>query len=101
VRFPDGPRLDTGLLELFWSLAVAALFLALGRRPRPPGLFLGLLFALYGPARFVLDGLRVGEATHLGLTPGQSASIVATLGGAALLLRITRRRGSGRLQQAG
>ena len=42
----------------------------------------------------MIEGLRVGEATYAGLTPGQYASIVATLGAGALVLRIGRRRGS-------
>jgi prolipoprotein diacylglyceryltransferase len=74
-----------GLLELLYTLPIAALFYVLDRRPRPPGFFLGLFLALYGPVRFFLDTLRTEDARYLGWTPGQYVAVVATLGGAALL----------------
>lgn len=90
VRFPGGPRFDLGLLELLYTLFIAALFLWLDRRPRPTGFFLALFFALYGPVRFLLDTLRVGDERYLGWTPGQFLSVAATLFGAALLWRLLR-----------
>jgi prolipoprotein diacylglyceryltransferase len=80
VDFPprppwNGPRFDLGLLEMLLCVAIAAVFLALDRaRPtgqRPRGFFFALFFALYGPGRFALDFLRVGEARYGGLTPAQ------------------------------
>ncbi len=90
VRFPQGPRLDLGLLELLVTLPIAALFLALDRKPRRPPFFLGLFFAIYGPIRFALDALRVQDVRYLGWTPGQYASIVVTFLAVVLLLRWTR-----------
>jgi len=85
VRFPDGPHFDLGLLELLYTIALAALFLLLDRRPRPTGFFLGLFFALYGPVRFGLDTLRTGDERYLGWTPGQYAALGAALLGMCLL----------------
>jgi phosphatidylglycerol:prolipoprotein diacylglycerol transferase len=77
VRFPDGPRFDLGLLEFLYTIPIAALFLSLDRRPRPTGFFLALFFALYGPARFLMDRLRVEDARYLGWTPSQYVSIAS------------------------
>lgn len=93
VRFPDGPRFDLGLLELLYTIAIAALFLLLDRRPRPTGFFVGLFFTLYGPVRFGFDVLRIGDQRYLGWTPGQYASVGATLFGILLLLWVFQRGG--------
>lgn len=90
VRFPDGPRLDLGLLELVFTLGIAALFLLLDRKPRPTGLFLATFFTLYGPVRFALDRLRTEDARYLGWTPGMYGSLAATLIGIAALLALWR-----------
>jgi phosphatidylglycerol:prolipoprotein diacylglycerol transferase len=88
VRFPDGPHFDLGLLELLYTIVLAALFLLLDRRPRPTGFFVGLFFTLYGPVRFALDTLRTGDERYLGWTPGQYASVAAALLGVTLLFRV-------------
>ena len=88
VRFPDGPRYDLGLLELFWTIAICALFLWLDRKPRPTGFFVAVFLVAYGPVRFVLDMLRVGDERYFGWTPGQYASIAATFVGFLVLLRL-------------
>lgn len=90
VRFPDGPRFDLGLLELLWTLVIAALFVALDRKPRPSGFFPALFFVLYGPVRFALDTLRTGDERWLGWTAGQYLSLAATAAGGALLVRVLR-----------
>lgn len=92
VSFPDGARFDLGLLELLYTLPVAALFAWLGRRERPAGFFVGLFFVLYGPMRFFLDTLRTGDARYLGWTPAQYLCLLTTLGGSALLVAALRRR---------
>jgi phosphatidylglycerol:prolipoprotein diacylglycerol transferase len=85
VRFPDGPRFDLGLLEFLYVSVVAGLFAWLDRRPRPDGFYIGLFFAVYGPVRFAMDVLRVGEARYAGWTPGQYLSILATFAGVGVL----------------
>jgi phosphatidylglycerol:prolipoprotein diacylglycerol transferase len=92
VAFPDGGRFDLGLLELLPTVAIAALFLLLDRRTRPVPLYVGLFFALYGPLRFFLDTLRVGDARYLGWTPGQYLCVLTTLLGIALLAIAARQR---------
>ncbi len=91
VDFPGGARFDLGLLELLYTLPLAALFFWLGRKPRANGLYLGLFFTLYGPVRFFLDMLRAGDVRYLGWTPGQYGSVIATLLGAASLFILYKR----------
>jgi phosphatidylglycerol:prolipoprotein diacylglycerol transferase len=88
VRFPDGPRFDLGLLELLWTIVICAVFLWLDRKPRPAGFFIAMFLLLYGPVRFGLDILRVGDERYLGWTPGQYASLAATAGGLVVLVRL-------------
>lgn len=90
VRFPDGARFDLGLLELFWTIPVVALWLVLDRKRRPDGFYVGLFFVLYGPFRFVMDFLRVDDARYLGWTPSQYVSIAMTIAGGFLLARAVR-----------
>ena len=85
VRFPDGPRYDLGLLELMFTLVLIALFLWLDRRPRPVGLYCGLFFALYGPFRFLLDGLHEPGVPRLLLTPDQWFGLLSTIAGVGVL----------------
>ncbi len=109
VAFPDGPRFDLGLLEFFYLVPVCIVFFFLGRRdwsasaakPRaqrggaerspPVGFFSGLFFALYGPARFVMDMLRAEDARYFGWTPAQYLCVLTTLAGIALVVWSLRR----------
>jgi len=89
---------DLGLYEVLFMLPLAGLFWWLERRPRPHGFYFGLLALLYGPARFALDFLRVGDVRWLGLTPAQWGCMVCVLGGAGLLWhRRAAPRGRGRI----
>jgi phosphatidylglycerol:prolipoprotein diacylglycerol transferase len=99
VNFPPGapwhgPRFDLGLLEMLLCAAIAGLFVLLERvRPRslqPPGSTFALFFALYGPGRFALDFLRVGEARYAELTPAQWLMAGAALAAGAWLARRPR-----------
>ncbi len=93
VRFPGGSAFDLGLLEFLFIVPVAILWFGLDRSRRwPPGFFVGLFFALYGPVRFGLDTLRVADARYLGWTPGQYASLGVAALGAALLAASLRGR---------
>lgn len=95
VAFPDGGRLDLGLLELLWTLLLAALWLALDRRPRRSGTYTAAWLLLYGPVRFGLDALRTEDARLLGLTFGQAASAVAVAAGVALGVKVWHRPAGG------
>ncbi len=58
--FPDGHlRHDLGFYEMWWWLAIIAIVFWLDRKPRPKGFFLGVVFMLYAPVRFILDFMRV------------------------------------------
>ena len=94
VNFPTGPRFDLGLLEFLYLIPVSLIFVALGRKPRPAGFYLGLFFALYGPGRFAMDALRAEDARYFGWTPAQYLCVATTLAGAALVLWSLRRGAS-------
>lgn len=103
VRFPDGGRFDLGVLEFLYVSLMCIAFLAADRWRWPAGFFLGLFFALYGPVRFALDALRVGDARYLGWTPGQYLSVLGTVVGLAFLgslLARTRATGASRRGRA-
>ena len=71
---------DLGWYEfLYMSCLMVPAFLALDRKPRPPGFFVVAFPLLYIPARFFLDFLRIGDARYFGLTPGQYAGIAVFL----------------------
>lgn len=84
IDYPDGPRLDLGLLELIFTICLAILFQILKRKPRFPGFYMGLGAVLYAPVRFGLDFLRKeaekgGDDRYAGMTPAQW-SVVVVLG---------------------
>jgi phosphatidylglycerol:prolipoprotein diacylglycerol transferase len=58
VRFPTGPRLDLGLIEMLFTAGLAIGFLALDRWAWPAPFFFGLFFFVYGPFRLWLDTLQ-------------------------------------------
>ncbi len=105
VNFPAsppwyGPRFDLGLLETLLCIGIALIFIALDRaraqQLRAPGFFFALFFALYGPGRFALDFLRLGEARYLGLTPAQWLMAGAALLAGAWLARSARHAAAAR-----
>jgi phosphatidylglycerol:prolipoprotein diacylglycerol transferase len=62
VAFPEGRRFDLGLLEVLFTVGVAAVFVILDWRVRKasrrPGFYFAALFLLYGPFRIFLDTLH-------------------------------------------
>ena len=56
--FPEGPRYDLGLIELVFLVALCAVFVYLGREPKPAGFFFGLYGVVYGGFRLWLDTLH-------------------------------------------
>ena len=65
---------DLGWYEfLFTALFLVPVFFLLGRKKRAPGFYIMAFPLLYIPVRFLLDFLRVGDATYFGLTPAQYA----------------------------
>jgi phosphatidylglycerol:prolipoprotein diacylglycerol transferase len=95
VRYPDGGRLDLGLLEMLLTIPLAITFLVLQRKPRPWGFFLGSMCVAYSPIRFGLDFLRIrqgvtADVRYFGLTPAQWGCFLLFAAGAVLLIRSRR-----------
>jgi phosphatidylglycerol:prolipoprotein diacylglycerol transferase len=89
---PDRPDTvachDLGLYEALYILCVFLVFMVLDRKPRPSGLFLGLLPLCYGAGRFCFDFLRHSgiDARYMGLTPAQYVAIGFVITGAAVVV---------------
>jgi phosphatidylglycerol:prolipoprotein diacylglycerol transferase len=80
---------NLGLEEALYTIALAGVFALLGRRPRFPGFYVGLLPVLYAPVRFLLDFLRAHDARYAGLTPAQYGAVAVM--GVGLLILLWRR----------
>ena len=104
VQYPGGGRFDLGLYEMVLTIPLAATFLFLMRRPRPPGFFLGIMCIAYAPSRFALDFLRVHEEEfgkdadprYGGLTPAQWGCLLLLTAGIVLAYRAARTAEKGR-----
>jgi len=103
VRYPDGGRLDLGLLELLITVPLMLVFFRLLRKPRPWGFYAGVMCIYYAPLRFFLDFLRErtgvnvgsallagGDARYFALTPAQWGCIPLLALGVLLLVRAPR-----------
>jgi phosphatidylglycerol:prolipoprotein diacylglycerol transferase len=90
VRYPDAPRWDLGLLELFFLTGLAAVFLALDRKHRASGFYFGLFFLSYGLFRLGLDQLHVDPPRYLGWTVDEYAALAAIIVGGLSLARVRR-----------
>lgn len=79
---------NLGLYELVYTLVVILpITITLGRRTRAPGSGVAIFLLAYAPLRFAADFLRVGDRTYAGLTFGQYAAVVLSVGAAWLLFR--------------
>jgi phosphatidylglycerol:prolipoprotein diacylglycerol transferase len=92
VRYPDGPRLDLGLLELLFTIVMTVILFLYARKPRVPGRVIGLFATMYAPVRFGLDFLRATDVErpderYAGLTPAQWACVATLAVGIWLLTR--------------
>ena len=91
VAWPDGSRLDMGLLDAVLLAVITAVLYLVARKPRPQGTIMGLLAVLYSVPRFFLDFLRARDLQFvdgriLGLTPAQWITPVLAAVGVYLLL---------------
>ncbi len=82
VRYPEGARLDHGLLLSVLGFAIFAWFVSIERRGKGEKGFLPRFMVFYGSARFVLDFYRAwdlpgGDARYLSLTPAQYGALLA------------------------
>jgi phosphatidylglycerol---prolipoprotein diacylglyceryl transferase len=95
VAFPEGPRLDMGLIDCVLLLVITAVLYLLARRPRPQGTLMGVLALSYSVPRFFLDFLRATDLSFvdgriLGLTPAQWITPVLAALGIYLLVNARR-----------
>jgi phosphatidylglycerol---prolipoprotein diacylglyceryl transferase len=90
-------RYDLGTLELFVTIGIAVVCVALWRRRRATGTYAVIVSLLYAPARFAMDFLRI-EATdprYGGLTPAQWMCVALFLFGLFLVRHVVRLKRSG------
>ena len=90
VQFPDGPRLDLGLLDALVLAVLGAVLWWLARKKRPQGALFGVFALGYSVPRFFLDFLRATDLPNsdrrfYGLTPSQWICPLLALGGIWLL----------------
>jgi phosphatidylglycerol:prolipoprotein diacylglycerol transferase len=87
------PRYDLGLLELFFTMAIALGFAVMWRKNLPHGSYLVALLLVYPPVRFVLDFMRAsdeegGDLRYLHLTPAQWGCFVFFIVGLWLVAKL-------------
>jgi phosphatidylglycerol:prolipoprotein diacylglycerol transferase len=97
VAFPDGPRLDMGLVDCVLLAVISVLLYLLARRKRPEGVLMGVLAISYSVPRFFLDFFRARDLSFvdgrfLSLTPAQWISPVLAAAGVYLLVTAGRAR---------
>lgn len=85
-------RHNLGLYEALGTIPLLIAFQWLGRKPRTPGFFVGLLALAYAPMRFFLDTLRWDDIRYFGFTPGQYGSVVLAAVGFFILYRSVGRK---------
>lgn len=89
-------RFDLGLLELMFTIVLAACFALTWRRKLAVGTYVVASALAYSPVRFAMDFLRIpqsegGDTRYAGLTPAQWACIALLLYGIAMIFYIRRR----------
>lgn len=101
VNFPPGnaadvvgPHHDLGLYEFALLLVLLTIAIFVIRKPRRPGLLVGLLGISYAIPRFCLDFLRrpASDPRYLALTPAQWSTLAVFVASAIVLLIVYRRR---------
>jgi phosphatidylglycerol:prolipoprotein diacylglycerol transferase len=86
-------RHDLGFYEMWLMLGLFVVITLVAGRGRPSdGLVIAVAATAYAPIRFLLDFLRITDATYAGLTPGQWFCIPAFAVGVWAWLRISRER---------
>jgi phosphatidylglycerol---prolipoprotein diacylglyceryl transferase len=97
VDCPGGPRFDLGLIELVWTILIAALLVRFNRAPHVPGVTLGLFLTLYGPFRILLDRLHENPPRWFFWTVDRWSGCAVALCGISLLIYCFERARKGAL----
>jgi phosphatidylglycerol:prolipoprotein diacylglycerol transferase len=98
LKYGSTPRYDLGLLELFFTVALALAFSLTWHRASTRGWYVAVACTLYAPVRFCLDFLRSrdladgGDERYAALTPAQWGCVVMFAFGAWLLARLAQSR---------
>lgn len=97
VAFPDGPRLDMGLVDCVVLAVITLVLYLLARKRRPEGTIMAVLAISYSVPRFFLDFFRATDLSFvdgriLGLTPAQWITPVLAAAGVYLLVTAGRVR---------
>ncbi len=97
MPFPDGPRLDMGLVDCVLLIVITVVLYVLARKQRPEGTLMAVLAIGYSVPRFFLDFFRAKDLSFvdgrvLGLTPAQWITPVLAGLGVYLLLTAPRVR---------
>jgi phosphatidylglycerol:prolipoprotein diacylglycerol transferase len=84
------PRFDLGLLELMFTVILAACFALTWRRRLPVGTYVIVAALAYAPVRFAMDFLRLpenegGDTRYSGLTPAQYGCILLFVYGLGMI----------------
>jgi phosphatidylglycerol:prolipoprotein diacylglycerol transferase len=95
VAFPDGPRLDMGLIDFVVLAVLTTVLYLLARKRRPEGTLMAVLAIGYSVPRFFLDFLRARDLPYvdgrlLGLTPAQWITPLLLAAGIYLLVTAPR-----------
>jgi phosphatidylglycerol---prolipoprotein diacylglyceryl transferase len=97
IEFIHGhdPRFDLGLLELLFTIVLAACFALTWRRRVAIGTYVIVSALAYAPVRFAMDFLRIpesegGDTRYAGLTPAQYGCIALFLYGVAMIFYVRR-----------
>jgi phosphatidylglycerol:prolipoprotein diacylglycerol transferase len=101
VYYPDGPRYDLGLLEMFLAILISAVVVVLWRFKTRTGTYIAVTSILYAIPRFFLDFWRVedqagADPRYFGFTPAQWACVGLLLFGIVVAIRVA----TGRVPQA-
>ena len=96
VRFPDGPRLDMGLIEILNALGMAIVIALTRRWFRRDGQAVMIGIAWYSIVRFLTDFLRaddlpMSDIRYSGLTPAQYAMVLLFVVAVIIFLRSRKR----------
>jgi phosphatidylglycerol:prolipoprotein diacylglycerol transferase len=94
------PRFDMGLLELIFTVILAAAFALTWRRRLPIGTYVIASSLAYAPVRFAMDFLRIppsegGDPRYAGLTPAQYCCVALFLYGVAMIFYVRSLRARG------
>ncbi len=89
------PRFDLGLLEVMFTVVLAACFALTWRKRLWTGTYVVVVCLAYGPVRFAMDFLRIrdeegADLRYAGLTPAQWGCVALVVFGLALLAYVRR-----------